>query len=162
MVPARTQLRVFVVDDHDVIASSLAMILRFQGGFHATSFTDPLEALHASEFDAPDLLITDVVMPNLSGVDLAIQLLDHCPTCKVLLFSGQALTSTMLETTRLRGYDFEFLTKPVHPATLLSSIQRVLDDESAGLPVDLAQSQLPTSILPEETSRISVQAFERC
>jgi hypothetical protein len=35
-------LRIFVVDDEDVIASSLAMVLRFQGGFHATSFSDPI------------------------------------------------------------------------------------------------------------------------
>ena len=59
MAQSSSQLRVFIVDDHDVIASSLAMILQFLGGFHATSFTDPLEALRASQFEAPDLLITD-------------------------------------------------------------------------------------------------------
>ena len=51
MIQTTRQLRVFVVDDHDVIASSLAMILRFQGGFHATSFTDSSEALRASRHD---------------------------------------------------------------------------------------------------------------
>jgi CheY-like chemotaxis protein len=58
------QLRVFVVDEEDVIASSLAMILRFQGCFHATSFTNPLKARKAAHAEAPDLLITDVVMPG--------------------------------------------------------------------------------------------------
>jgi DNA-binding NtrC family response regulator len=133
MVQTTRQLRVFVVDDHDVIASSLAMILRFQGGFHATSFADPIVALGTSRHDPPDLLITDVVMPRLSGIELAIQVLEHCRDCKVLLFSGQDLSDSMLETARASGYEFEFLKKPVHPAILLSSIQRVMEETPAQL-----------------------------
>jgi DNA-binding NtrC family response regulator len=131
MVQTTRQLRVFVVDDHDVIASSLAMILRFQGGFHATSFTDAVEALQASRHELPDLLITDVVMPRLSGIDLAIQMLEHNRDCKVLLFSGQDASEAMLERAQASGYEFEFLRKPVHPATLLSSIQRVIEGTPA-------------------------------
>lgn len=127
MVQNERQLRVFVVDDHDIIATSLAMILQFQGGFHATSFTDSVQALQASQSEHPDLLITDVVMPRLSGIDLAIQVLEHCRSCKVLLFSGQDASEAMLETAQASGYEFEFLRKPVHPAILLSSIQRVMD-----------------------------------
>jgi DNA-binding NtrC family response regulator len=132
------QLRVFVVDDHDVIASSLAMILRFQGGFHATSFTDSVEALRASELEAPDLLITDVIMPRLSGIDLAMQLVRRCEHCKVLLFSGQMVSAETLGPARADGYNFEVLIKPVHPATLLSTIQRVIED--APSPVSVRES----------------------
>jgi DNA-binding NtrC family response regulator len=135
MVQTNRQLRVFVVDDHDVIASSMAMILRFQGGFHVTSFTDALAALNATQCETPDLLITDVVMPNLSGIDLAIQVLEHCRDCKVLLFSGQSVSGAMLESARASGYDFACLTKPVHPADLLSSIQRVIEDAPAQLSI---------------------------
>ena len=117
------QIRVFVVDDEGVIASSLAMILRFQGGFHATSFTDPMAALQAARIDAPDLLISDVVMPGLTGIDLAIQVQQHCPGCKILLFSGQAATGHLLESVRDRGYNFQLLSKPVHPADLLAKIR---------------------------------------
>jgi DNA-binding NtrC family response regulator len=137
MAPSSSQLRIFVVDDHDVIASSLAMILQFVGGFHATSFTDPLEALRASQSESPDLLITDVIMPQLSGIDLAIQILDHCRNCKVLLFSGQSVTPSLLKSAQDSGYDFEFLTKPVHPADLLGRIQDVLDKS----PLQLSASE---------------------
>jgi DNA-binding NtrC family response regulator len=125
MFEMRKPLRVFVVDDEDVIASSLAMILRFQGGFHARSFTNPLEALQAARLDAPDLLISDIVMPEMSGTDLAIQLRECCPDCKVLLFSGQAASTQLLQSAGEMGYSFEILIKPVHPADLLAKIQNV-------------------------------------
>lgn len=131
------QLRVFVVDDEDVIASSLAMILRFQGGFHATSFSAPLKALQAAHAEAPDLLITDVVMPQMSGIDLAIQLRGVCPDCNVLLFSGQAATAGLLETARAAGYTFELLLKPVHPADLLARIQTLTEGAQTPSPQEL-------------------------
>ena len=127
MSQSTKQLRVFVVDDEDTIASSLAMILRYQGGFHATSFTDPLKALQAVHVEVPDLLISDVVMPQMSGIELAIQLRDACPDCKVLLFSGTSATADLLEAARATGYTFELLLKPVHPADLLASIRTLTE-----------------------------------
>ncbi len=131
------QLRIFVVDDEDVIASSLAMILRFQGGFHATSFSDPITALQAAPAENPDLLITDVVMPEMSGIDLAIQLREACPDCKVLLFSGQAATADLLQAAQANGYTFELLLKPVHPADLLARIQALSGEAETFLPQQL-------------------------
>lgn len=122
----RTQPRVFVVDDEPVIATTLGVILR-QQGFEAHSFNLPLEALQAAREKAPDLLISDVVMPLLSGIELAIQLREFCPNCKVLLFSGQAATAGMLESARAAGHDFEVLAKPVHPTDLLKKIRTVIE-----------------------------------
>jgi DNA-binding NtrC family response regulator len=101
------------------------MILRLQGGFHAKSFTNPLDALEAARLEAPDLLISDVVMPQMSGIELAIQVQENRPDCKVLLFSGQAATADMLETARAKGYDFDLLLKPVHPSDLLAKIRNL-------------------------------------
>jgi CheY-like chemotaxis protein len=130
MPQQRRQPRVFVVDHEQVIASSLATILR-QLGFDATSYTEPLKALKAARSGAPDLLISDVVMPVLSGIELAIQLQELCPGCKVLLFSGQAATAGLLETARANGHDFELLLKPVHPKDLLREIQKVTGESSS-------------------------------
>jgi len=116
-------VRIFVVDDEPIIASSLGMILR-QHGYDAKSFTEPLEALRAARSDIPDLLITDVAMPELSGIELAIRVQALCPECKVLLFSGQAGSANLLETARSEGHDFEFLVKPVHPTDLLAKLER--------------------------------------
>jgi DNA-binding NtrC family response regulator len=122
----RSQPRVFVVDDESVIATTLGMILR-EKGFEAHSFHLPVEALRASREMAPDLLITDVVMPLLSGIELAIQMREHCPDCKVLLFSGQPAITGMLEAARASGHNFEALAKPIHPGELLERIHTVMD-----------------------------------
>jgi DNA-binding NtrC family response regulator len=120
--------RIFVVDDEFVIATTLATILE-RSGFDAISFTDPLKALKAAAVQAPDLLISDVVMPELSGIDLAIRLKQNHPDCKVLLFSGQAATANLLDVARSNGHDFEVLSKPIHPTEFLKKIRDVTETE---------------------------------
>jgi DNA-binding NtrC family response regulator len=117
---------VFVVDDEEVISTTLGMILRLQG-FDAQAFSEPLKALTAAKANAPDLLISDVMMPLLSGIDLAIQIRENCPGCKILLFSGQAATGHLLESARARGYDFELMSKPVHPTDLLIRVRKATE-----------------------------------
>jgi CheY-like chemotaxis protein len=119
--------RVFVVDDEPVIASSLAAILKLHG-YSATFFTSPLDALTAARSKAPDLLISDVVMPGISGIDLAIQMKAQYPDCKILLFSGQAATRDLLKDVRSQGHDFLLLEKPVHPSAMLARIGALVAD----------------------------------
>jgi CheY-like chemotaxis protein len=112
---------IFVVDDEHVIASTLAAILKLHG-YSATSFTSPLEALAAARSKAPDLLLSDVAMPGISGIDLAIQMKAQYPECKILLFSGHAATQDLLEDARSQGHNFQLLQKPVHPSVMLSMV----------------------------------------
>ncbi len=133
---------IFVVDDEPVIASSLAAILQLNG-FSAKFFTCPVEALAAARWESPDLLISDVAMPGISGIDLAVQMRAQYPNCKILLFSGQAATSDLLEGARAQGYDFRLLQKPVHPSEFLFEIGQL----SAGLlqALPLAESLIPSA-----------------
>jgi len=128
LLQSNKQIRIFVVDDEFIIASSLGLILR-QKGFDAISFTAPREALEAARSQAPDLLISDVAMPHVSGFDLAIQIQKQCPDCRVLLFSGQAVTAGMLEAARASGHNFEILSKPIHPTDLLARIAETTREE---------------------------------
>jgi DNA-binding NtrC family response regulator len=122
--------KVYVVDDEKMIADTLALILN-QSGFAASAFDNPREALTAASFaPPPDLLISDIVMPEMSGIELAIQIRQVYPRCKVLLFSGQSATYDQLETARGRGYEFEVLMKPVHPADLLVKVRARTQDVS--------------------------------
>ncbi|MDR3752425.1 MAG: response regulator [Terracidiphilus sp.] len=113
--------RVFVVDDETIIATTLELILR-RHGCKTYSFDRPLEALHFAHETPPDLLLSDVVMPVVSGIELAIKIREFCPTCKVLLFSGQSSTADLLARARANGHNFEVLTKPVHPTDLLRKL----------------------------------------
>src|ERR1035441_559029 len=104
--------RVFVVDDEAIIATTLAVILRNEG-FETHSFTSPRDALKAARDDAPDLLVADVMMPEMSGIELAIQFQRSFSRCKILLFSGQAATADLLAKAQSEGYPFALLLPPL-------------------------------------------------
>lgn len=123
-MPEKNKARVFVVDDEPVIASTLELILN-SAGFSATAFTNPLEALRSAETQCPDFLITDVMMPQLNGIDLGVQFKAIYPRCRILLFSGQAGTGGLMEAARKKGHNFDLLAKPIHPKDLLDVISRL-------------------------------------
>ncbi len=84
---------------------------------------DGEHALELAEVAPPDLLLSDVMMgPGMDGTELAIALIELCPQCKVLLFSGHAATRDLLEKARAGGHNFTLLNKPLHPADLLARI----------------------------------------
>jgi DNA-binding response OmpR family regulator len=112
---------VLVVDDEHVIADTLATIL-IRSGYDAVAAYNGEGALETSRVIRPELLITDVHMPGITGIDLAIAIQKSIPECKVLLFSGQASTLDLLASARDIGYDFTLLLKPIHPTDLLASV----------------------------------------
>jgi CheY-like chemotaxis protein len=113
--------RILVVDDEPAIASTLELILN-AAGFSAASFTNPLEALRSAETQCPDFLLTDVMMPQLNGIDLGVQFKAIYPRCRILLLSGQIATGGLMEDARKKGHNFELLAKPIHPKDLLNVI----------------------------------------
>jgi DNA-binding NtrC family response regulator len=119
MEPSR---RVFVVDDRTLIAESLATILN-EAGFRAMAFDDPTVALSAASIKCPDILISDVIMPRMTGIDLGIRIRNAHPECRVLLYSGQIHTADLLEKAKKQGHEFEILAKPVHPDELLEKLR---------------------------------------
>jgi DNA-binding NtrC family response regulator len=114
----------YVVDDEETICKTLALILN-QRGYEAIAFTQPLEALRAAKGRCPDVLVTDVSMPLLNGIELGIQFQELYPTCKVLLFSGAISTGPLLEGAGQRGFNFTILAKPVHPNDLLQTLEKM-------------------------------------
>lgn len=118
-------LIVFVVDDENVIASTIELLLLSQG-FDARSFVDPLDALEAAQSEAPNLLITDLAMPCLNGIELAIRITKRHPVCKVILFSGEAGLEDLVADGSLHGHDFHLLLKPIHPNTLIREIKELV------------------------------------
>ena len=87
--------RVLVADDERVIADTLAMILN-QSGFEAHVAYTGEKALEMAAEIRPEMLISDVIMAGLNGIDAAIKIRELLPAIKILLFSGQAATADLL------------------------------------------------------------------
>ena len=118
MSSQRTCRRVLVVDDESIIADSLVIILN-RSGYEAEAVYSGESAIESARVSSPDALICDVILRGMTGIEAAVRITGMLPACRVILFSGQAVTSDLLERARALGHDFEIIPKPVHPQVLL-------------------------------------------
>lgn len=114
--------RIFVIDDEKAIADTLAVILN-RSGCQATAFYDAESALAGCGSAPPDIVISDIVMPRMDGIELAIRIEERHPACRILLFSGHAGTADILRDARQQGHNFELLRKPLNPKDLLAKLE---------------------------------------
>jgi DNA-binding NtrC family response regulator len=117
---------VLVVDDERMVADTLTMIFD-RAGFETFTAYNGKGALEIASGIAPDILVSDVDMPLMNGVELAMTMMRIVPKCRVLLFSGHA-TFADLASARASGYDFPLLPKPVHPSVMIESVSRCLEE----------------------------------
>lgn len=115
------QTRILIVDDERTIADTLVMILKVKGHDAMAAYSAE-SAVEAVEIFEPDIVLSDVVMGKMTGVDLAIYLSKARPDCKVVLFSGQTATSSLLDEARRKGHSFRLLSKPIHPDQLIEDL----------------------------------------
>lgn len=128
--------KVIVVDDEHLIADTLTTILS-RAGYDARAVYSGDEAVEMALNFQPDLMLSDVVMPGITGVEAALQVRAKLPSCKILLFSGQAATADLLAKARAQNYEFEILDKPIHPSDLLAKLRSTVGERRAAL-VELA------------------------
>jgi CheY-like chemotaxis protein len=123
--------RLLLVDDDEAVRGVIARILS-RAGHEVTVASDAQEALRAVEEIGSrlELLITDVVMPGMSGVELSRELRRRYPELKVLLFSGYPGRDSASVGAAER--DVEYLAKPVAPRELLERIDHLLASTSSG------------------------------
>jgi DNA-binding NtrC family response regulator len=112
---------ILVVDDEIVIANTFTMILNMNGARAQAAYSAEAALEVARQFK-PDILISDIVMGHMSGVELAMRLSIELPACRLILISGQSANSDLPAETAEKGYRFEFLEKPITPQRLLSHI----------------------------------------
>jgi CheY-like chemotaxis protein len=115
--------RVLIVDDQKLIADTLAEILA-EADFDATACYNGKQALEIAARFHPQWLISDVLMPQMNGVALAIAIRQSYPQTSILLFSGQAGISEILLQAHREGYEFELIAKPIHPTTLINRLKQ--------------------------------------
>ncbi len=109
-----------VADDECVIADVLAMILR-KSGYEVHTVYSGVKQVELAKSLHPDFVISDVIKPDMHGVDAAIEIKKTAPSCKILLFTGQKATLQLMEAGRAKFGRFAdlILPKPVHPQVIL-------------------------------------------
>jgi two-component system, NtrC family, sensor kinase len=115
--------RILIVDDSVVVRRSFSKILA--SGYscvEAESATEALTCLREAPFD---LVITDIMMPGLSGIELLRKVIETYPETAVLVVSGVDRPQRALDAVRLGAFDY--LIKPCDPAVLQLTVERALE-----------------------------------
>ncbi|MCL4868091.1 MAG: PAS domain S-box protein [Anaerolineae bacterium] len=119
------QETILVVEDDEMVLELVQDVLS-QAGYHLLTSTATEAAALVTQYDGPiHLLLTDVVMPQLSGRDLAEQLTRLRPQLKVLYMSGYA--DVLIRHHGLIQSGLTFLAKPFTPETLTRKVRKLLD-----------------------------------
>ena len=122
--PADRIRRVLVIDDQPVISDSMALIFCKRGYASRAAYSGE-QALDLARVFQPDVLISDVMMSGITGIEAANEVLSFLPECKVILLSGQAATVDALSRSHKAKKGFEILLKPVSPDLLLELVSKL-------------------------------------
>jgi len=123
---ATKQRTVIVVDDHPSVRL-LCRIGLEAAGIRVTEAADGAEAIERIRDDRPDLILLDIMMPRLSGWEVAAQLMSEPSTNEIPIIFISALTGLH---ERKRASDlgaFDYLSKPLDPAELAKTVTAALD-----------------------------------
>lgn len=117
-------MRIVLAEDNDILRKSLAFFLESKG-YTVDQFSDGKDALDAIETNSYDLVLTDINMPGISGMEITQYVRERINSDIPIII----LTSSGVEQTELDSFDIganEFIAKPVSPAVLLVRIHKLL------------------------------------
>jgi len=115
---------ILVVDDEESILQSLNGILSDEG-FEVICAGSGIEALERIEEIIPDLVLLDIWMPDMDGVETLVKIKENYPMVQVLMMSGHGTIETAVRATKLGAYDF--IEKPLSLEKVLLSINNALE-----------------------------------
>ena len=117
---------VMVIDDEAINIKLVRKVLQDVGFYRFTDITDPREALAKIRTSNPDVILLDIMMPHISGLELleAIRATAHLKHVPVLVLTASVDRETKPEALQLGATDF--LTKPVDRAELISRVRNAL------------------------------------
>jgi two-component system cell cycle sensor histidine kinase/response regulator CckA len=118
-----------VVEDEPAVRDMTTQLLQ-RAGYDVLAVADGIEAIAAARLaERLDVLVTDVVMPNLSGVELAEQMMDRYPLIGVVLLSGY--TAETLDLERVTAGGATFVSKPISSNQLLQAVLQAVASRRA-------------------------------
>jgi DNA-binding response OmpR family regulator len=120
--------RVLIVDDEEIARISLAEILRLEGYQirMASGGQAAVEILHTETFD---VMILDLKMPGMGGIDVLKAIVDDLPDLKVIVLTAHGSMDSAIQALRFRVHDY--MLKPVLPSHIIDCIESALVSRSA-------------------------------
>lgn len=118
-------MRIILAEDNDILRKSLSFFLESKG-FSVDQFSDGKDALDAIKINSYSLILTDINMPGISGMEITQYVRETLQSDIPVII----LTSSGVEQTELDSFDIganEFIAKPVSPAVLLVRINKLLN-----------------------------------
>jgi DNA-binding response OmpR family regulator len=120
--------RLLLVDDDPLVRRSIARLLRGEG-FEVLEVANAEEGWNLMQSQGFDVVLTDVCMPGMSGVDLLTALREDDSSVPIILITGKPSVDAAVECMKIGAFDY--LTKPVQPAELLQRIRAALQQKQA-------------------------------
>ena len=132
--------RILMVDDEAEALQTLALVLSMQGFVHVRTCTDARLVLGHIESEPVDLLLLDISMPHLSGLELLSQVAQQYPAVIVLMVTGHNDAAMAVNCLRLGAYDY--LVKPLDQTRLLTTVRKALAHKAAECEAERVAEQL--------------------
>ena len=115
---------VLVVDDEDAIVSSLSSILQDEG-YEVSVAKSGVEALKIYTTDPPDLMLLDIWMPEMDGLETLRRIKELVPTAQVMMMSGHGSIETAVKAIKLGAYDY--IEKPLSLENVTLRVKHALE-----------------------------------
>lgn len=114
--------KLLIIEDEKITRRSLTDILTTEG-YDVTAAEDGEEGLKLFFSERPDIVITDLRLPKLSGIDILTRVMETDPSAKVILITAFASVETAIQSLKIGAYDY--LTKPFSPEKLISILRNI-------------------------------------
>ena len=121
-----SQPSVLIVDDEDMVITSIRAFLRLETEYHVHGFTVPEEAARHLETNPVDVVVTDYLMPKMNGIQLLAKAKEFQPEAARVLLTGHADKQSAIQAINEIGL-FQYLEKPWDNAQLLLVIQSAIE-----------------------------------
>jgi CheY-like chemotaxis protein/predicted regulator of Ras-like GTPase activity (Roadblock/LC7/MglB family) len=138
-----TEYSILIADDDPSTLQLLTDLLK-NNGFQVTATSSGTEALEFYKQETPDIVLADLAMPEMNGMQLLGELKKYDPLAKVVIITAYSDKDTVAQAFRLGA--LEFLEKPLDPQLLISKLQDLLAREDRALEGDLQMMNLASII----------------
>ncbi len=124
---SKNKARILIVDDEEIVRASCRKLLQ-PHGYTVSEAEDAGSALKLMETTGFDLVLSDLKLPDASGIELLKDIKEVCPDTEVILITGYGTVSTAVEAMKLGAYDY--IEKPFRPEELVSLAGRAIERKS--------------------------------